>query len=65
MLLMCSISVSFIKEGNMKGLNSYGLISLSSVVSGSLTKDALASSQRSQDSEVVPELWITCDNKKG
>lgn len=56
MLLMCSISVSFIKEGNMKGLNSYGLISLLSVVSGSLTKDALASSQRSQDSEVVPEL---------
>ncbi|XP_062475773.1 pleckstrin homology domain-containing family M member 3 isoform X2 [Pezoporus occidentalis] len=32
MLLMCSISVSFIKEGNVKGLNSYGLISLLSVV---------------------------------
>lgn len=40
----------------MKRLNGYGLISLLSVVSRSLTKDALASSQRNQDSEVVPEL---------
>lgn len=36
---MCSVTISFIKEGNMKGLNGYGLISLLSVVNSILTKD--------------------------